>query len=245
MSCSRQTGRTKLYEPGPVSHHHSLLEWWCFFLPHFSPFFTTSLSFLSHSHLLLHWRGYFQSSLDCLRMLSSYCVMDFQGGNCYFAFCPLTSSSFPSLYPLVASQKPIPSHQHTFFSSYTPVSLSFSSLSPSYHYNRTSLHTYMLLLIPPSLFVFVLSLPTGKRKGKNLSVSPVIICNILLLCLWKKLSKWHLTVLAFTFYSNSCKTQSTRGKKHPLRRNLEVSFEILSQNLDPNMDHKFKQTTLV
>lgn len=59
MSCSRQTGRTKLYEPGPVSHHHSLLERWCFFLPHFSPFFTTSLSFLSHSHLLLHWRGYF------------------------------------------------------------------------------------------------------------------------------------------------------------------------------------------
>lgn len=131
-------------------------------------------------------------------MFSSYCVMDFQGGNCYFAFCPLTSSSFPSLYPLVASPKPVPSHQHTFFSSDTPASL-------SHHDNRTSLHTYTLVLIPPSLFfVFVLSLPTGKRK---IFQSPVIICNILLLCL-KELSKRNLTVLAtrFTFYSNSCKT---------------------------------------
>lgn len=145
-------------------------------------------------------------------------MSDFQGGNCYFAFCPLTSSSFPFLHPLVASRKPIPSHQHTFFSSYTPASL-------SHHYNRTTLHTSTLLLISPSFLSLFYCFLLGKRKGKSLSVCPIIICNILLLCLWKKLSKCHLAVLAtsFTFYSNSCKTEYKK-KKQKNKNNLSVGI---------------------
>lgn len=113
--------------------------------------------------------------------------MDFQGGNCYFAFCPLTSSSFPSLYPLVALSFSL---AHFLFLIYPCVCLSLTStITPPASHLHTSLDSTFSFL---SLFHRFL---LGKER-ENLSVWPVIICNILLFCLWKKLSKYHLTVLA-------------------------------------------------
>lgn len=194
-----KTGRTKLYEPGPVSQHHSLLKC-CFFFSHFSPFFTTSLSFLLPLPSTAAPERLFLELTWLFKDVKFILCHEFSGRKLLFCFSPLTSSSFPSLYPLVASQKPVSSHQHTFFFSYTPASL---SLSLSYHYNHTSLHTYTLLLIPPSLFLTLLYHFWLGKRGEKIFQS-VIICNILLLCLWNQ----TFTVLApsFTFYSNSCKT---------------------------------------
>lgn len=99
-------------------------------------------------------------------------------------------------------------------------------MSLPHHYNQTSLLTpthfswsYLLSFCLCSTFSY------WEKKGTNLSVCSVIICDVLLLCVWKKLSKWHLTVWAttFTFYSNSCKREWIIKKR---KITSQVSFEI-------------------
>lgn len=100
--------------------------------------------------------------------------------------------------------------------------LIYPCVSPSPLQSDLPPHTSTLLLIPPSLFCLCSTFSYWEKKGTNLSVCSVIICDVLLLCVWKKLSKWHLTVWAttFTFYSNSWKTEWM------IKKTFQVSFAI-------------------
>lgn len=113
--------------------------------------------------------------------------------------------------------------------------LIYPCVSPSPLQSDLPPHTYTLLLIPPSLFCLCSTFSYWEKKGTNLSVCSVIICDVLFLCVWKKLSKWHLTVWAtiFTFYSNSCKREWMVKKQ--FSGFFWNTFEK-SKNLDSNTD---------
>lgn len=213
----RQSGHIKLWA-GAVSHHQSLRELF-FSLLFIFFFFVSSLSLLlllpftaAHERLFLELTWLFKDVKFTL-------CHGFWGRKLLVCFLPpnLLFISF-SVSSCCLSKALSLSPTHFLF-------LIYPCVSPSPLQSDLPPHTYTLLLIPPSLFCLCSTFSYWEKKGTNLSVCSVINCDVLLLCVWKKLSKWHLTVWAtiFTFYSNSCK-RGWMVKKNP--NNSQVSFEI-------------------
>lgn len=105
----------------------------------------------------------------------------------YFSFCPLTSISFPSLHPLFPSQKPFPSHQHTFF--FLPIPLPHPLSTLHHRRDLTSLLTptqfyrfHILFLV--SVLSFLSSELSPPSYTCNLGLSSFILLTHSAVCLW-------------------------------------------------------------
>lgn len=150
-------------------------------------------------------------------MISSYCGMDFQGGNTLFLLLPLTPISFPSLYPLFPSQKLFPPYQHTFFFSQTPVSSFPNTLLPQWFHLRPSSHLHSFIVFTfcfsSSSTLMIALIWDCHHSYHSPTLLPVCGPNTLCVASQSAATKCKIAVIVCKIGTNPQKTPSRKKEK--------------------------------